>query len=53
MPAPTLHGHTAISLLHDLKRSRWLPQYNEKDVKKVIEEIRQDASPMNSLKRSS
>ena len=42
MPAPTLHGHTAIGLLQDLKRSRWLPQYNEKDVKKVIEEIRQD-----------
>ncbi|CAE7776038.1 gins1 [Symbiodinium necroappetens] len=53
MPAPTLHGHTAIGLLQDLKRSRWLPQFNEKDVKKVIEEIRQDNAEMKRMARES
>mmetsp|Transcript_34080 Transcript_34080/g.63608 ORF Transcript_34080/g.63608 Transcript_34080/m.63608 type:complete len:216 (-) Transcript_34080:81-728(-) len=49
MPALALHGRTAVQLLRDLKRARWLPPFNEKDVKKVAEEIRSDAQEMKRM----
>uniref|UniRef100_A0A7S1ML27 GINS subunit domain-containing protein n=1 Tax=Alexandrium catenella TaxID=2925 RepID=A0A7S1ML27_ALECA len=44
-----LHMKKSVQLLKDLKRSRWLPQFNDKMVKEVIEEILNDTREMKSL----
>lgn len=43
------HTSKAIQLLKDLKRARWLPVYNEKLVKEVVQEIRQDFQLVDDL----
>lgn len=43
------HTNKVIQLLKDLKRSRWLPMYNEKLVKEVVQEIRADFEEMTDL----
>lgn len=43
------HLKKSLQLLRDVKRSRWLPPYNDAVVKEVIEEIRNDMKEMKSL----
>mmetsp|Transcript_37439 Transcript_37439/g.84509 ORF Transcript_37439/g.84509 Transcript_37439/m.84509 type:complete len:212 (-) Transcript_37439:74-709(-) len=38
-----LHVKKSVQLLRDLKRARWLPHFNEKVIKEVIDEIVHDA----------
>ncbi|CAE8658326.1 unnamed protein product, partial [Polarella glacialis] len=40
------HVKKSAQLLRDLKRARWLPQFNDKAVKEAVEEIRSDAQEM-------
>mmetsp|Transcript_105386 Transcript_105386/g.183291 ORF Transcript_105386/g.183291 Transcript_105386/m.183291 type:complete len:211 (-) Transcript_105386:118-750(-) len=43
------HLKKSLSLLKDLKRSRWLPPYNDKAIKEVVEEILHDTREMNKI----
>jgi len=47
-----LHGKKSAQLLRDLQRSRWLPQYNDKAIKEVIEEINDDFKEFMGLTQS-
>mmetsp|Transcript_30802 Transcript_30802/g.70113 ORF Transcript_30802/g.70113 Transcript_30802/m.70113 type:complete len:211 (-) Transcript_30802:138-770(-) len=44
-----LHMKKSVQLLKDLKRARWLPQFNDKMVKEVVEEVLNDTREMKSL----
>eukprot|EP00401_Gymnodinium_catenatum_P044621 CAMPEP_0117528426 /NCGR_PEP_ID=MMETSP0784-20121206/37308_1 /TAXON_ID=39447 /ORGANISM="" /LENGTH=207 /DNA_ID=CAMNT_0005324711 /DNA_START=153 /DNA_END=776 /DNA_ORIENTATION=- len=39
----------AVQLLQELKRSKWLPQFNDKLIKEVVEEILSDTKEMTGL----
>jgi len=44
-----LHMKKSVLLLRDLKRARWLPQFNDKMVKEVVEEMLHDTREMKGL----
>eukprot|EP00440_Ansanella_granifera_P074194 gb/GFBE01080514.1/.p1 GENE.gb/GFBE01080514.1/~~gb/GFBE01080514.1/.p1 ORF type:complete len:214 (+),score=71.42 gb/GFBE01080514.1/:1-642(+) len=44
-----LHVKKSVQLLRDLKRARWLPQFNDKAIKEAVEEIRSDSQEMKLL----
>mmetsp|Transcript_22185 Transcript_22185/g.50722 ORF Transcript_22185/g.50722 Transcript_22185/m.50722 type:complete len:212 (+) Transcript_22185:107-742(+) len=44
-----LHMKKSVQLLRDLKRARWLPQFNDKILKEVVEEILNDSKEMMKL----
>mmetsp|Transcript_105273 Transcript_105273/g.263615 ORF Transcript_105273/g.263615 Transcript_105273/m.263615 type:complete len:212 (+) Transcript_105273:103-738(+) len=46
-----LHMKKSAQLLRDIKRARWLPQFNDKMIKEVIEEISNDTREMKNLVR--
>eukprot|EP00933_Yihiella_yeosuensis_P055457 TRINITY_DN54253_c0_g1_i1.p1 TRINITY_DN54253_c0_g1~~TRINITY_DN54253_c0_g1_i1.p1 ORF type:complete len:212 (+),score=50.79 TRINITY_DN54253_c0_g1_i1:113-748(+) len=46
-----LHVKKSVQLLRDLKRSRWLPVFNDKIIKEVVEEIRSDFLEMKQMAR--
>eukprot|EP00930_Biecheleria_cincta_P033356 TRINITY_DN23106_c0_g1_i1.p1 TRINITY_DN23106_c0_g1~~TRINITY_DN23106_c0_g1_i1.p1 ORF type:complete len:214 (-),score=51.17 TRINITY_DN23106_c0_g1_i1:476-1117(-) len=46
-----LHVKKSVQLLQELKRARWLPQFNDKIIKEAVEEIRSDAQEMVALTR--
>jgi len=46
-----LHVKKSVQLLQELKRARWLPQFNDKIIKEAVEEIRSDAQEMADLVR--
>eukprot|EP00419_Tripos_fusus_P025638 CAMPEP_0172722110 /NCGR_PEP_ID=MMETSP1074-20121228/80692_1 /TAXON_ID=2916 /ORGANISM="Ceratium fusus, Strain PA161109" /LENGTH=211 /DNA_ID=CAMNT_0013548029 /DNA_START=51 /DNA_END=686 /DNA_ORIENTATION=- len=44
-----LHVKKSVQLLRDLRQARWLPQFNDKLVKDVVEEILNDTREMKNL----
>mmetsp|Transcript_61687 Transcript_61687/g.199859 ORF Transcript_61687/g.199859 Transcript_61687/m.199859 type:complete len:212 (+) Transcript_61687:114-749(+) len=44
-----LHMKKAVQLVQDIKRARWLPQFNDKVIKEVVEEILNDTKEMKAL----
>lgn len=46
-----LHMKKSVQLVQDLKRARWLPQFNDKIIKEVVEEMLNDTREMKNLVR--
>mmetsp|Transcript_1844 Transcript_1844/g.5063 ORF Transcript_1844/g.5063 Transcript_1844/m.5063 type:complete len:211 (-) Transcript_1844:75-707(-) len=44
-----LHVKKSVQLLRDLKRARWLPAFNDKMIREVVEEILHDSKEMRDL----
>jgi len=49
--AMPLHMKKGVQLLLDLERARWLPYFNDKIIKEVVEEIFNDTREMKNLVR--